>query len=160
MSFLYCGYKNPDIYLYESLILQEEDIMVFMEWSDELSVGIKAIDTQHKVLVKYINDLDDAIKANKGRGELGNIITGLVDYTVRHFDYEEFQFKKHDYSNTEEHVKEHEKLKATVMEFKNKFENQNLDIGDDVMQFLKGWLINHIMKTDKDYSAHLSAHLV
>ena len=134
--------------------------MVFMEWNDELSVGIKSIDTQHKVLVKYINDLDDAIKANKGRNELGSIISGLVDYTIRHFEYEEFQFKKYDYADTADHVKEHEKLKATVMDFKTKFESQNIDIGDDVMQFLKGWLVNHIMKTDKEYSAQLSEHLV
>ncbi len=133
--------------------------MAFMEWSSDLSVGINSIDTQHKVLIKYINELDEAQKNNSERTELGRIIAGLVDYTVRHFQYEEYQFKKYNYADTEAHKKEHEELTQTVLDFKNKFDNGEIDFGPNIMAFLKRWLVEHIMGTDKEYVPCLGEHL-
>ena len=33
----------------------------FVEWSDDLSVGIEEIDVQHQVLVRLINEMHEAI---------------------------------------------------------------------------------------------------
>ncbi len=125
--------------------------MPLIEWTDELSVGIKVIDAQHKVLVKFINDLDQAQKEKREHKELAFIIDGLVDYTIRHFQYEEYQFKKHGYGDSDEHKKEHEALTQTVLGFKEQFDKGDLSFGPSIMDFLKEWLVDHIMKTDKAY---------
>ncbi len=36
--------------------------MAFIEWSEALSVKVSEIDRQHKMLIKMINDLNDAMK--------------------------------------------------------------------------------------------------
>jgi hypothetical protein len=36
-------------------------------WGPSLEVGIKAIDEQHKTLVKLINDLNDAMSSGRGK---------------------------------------------------------------------------------------------
>lgn len=41
--------------------------MAFISWNDRIKVGIKEIDDQHKVLIDYINQLYDAMKARKGK---------------------------------------------------------------------------------------------
>lgn len=129
--------------------------MVFMEWTEELSVGSSNIDAQHKVLVKYINDLDDAIQSNQGEPALKKIINGLVDYTILHFDFEEHQLEKSNYPDLAAHKAEHADLKETVLGFKEQFELGNFKMGNKVLDFLKSWLVDHIMLSDKNYAEHL-----
>lgn len=38
----------------------------FVEWSNELSVGIEEIDAQHKVLVDLLNQIHEAIQQRHG----------------------------------------------------------------------------------------------
>tara|TARA_R110002050_G_scaffold149837_1_gene276484 strand:- start:18 stop:428 length:411 start_codon:yes stop_codon:yes gene_type:complete len=130
--------------------------MPLIEWSNELSVGIKSIDEQHKKLVNMINALHDA-KLTGGSNELlGKIFTGLTTYTQKHFTYEENMFAEYGYSNAEEHKKQHNDLIAQVIELKNKFiGNPQGTISDDLILFLKRWLTNHIMRTDKEYTDFL-----
>ena len=130
--------------------------MPLIEWSAELSVGINSIDEQHKKLVNMINALNDA-KLTGGSSELlGKIFNGLAAYTQKHFTYEENMFAEFGYSNSEEHKRQHNELIAQVAELKEKFmENPRGTINDDLMIFLKRWLTNHIMRTDKDYAEFL-----
>jgi hemerythrin len=50
------------------------DCMSLIEWTDNLSVNIDEIDTQHKKLVGFINELHLAMKGRKAKDVLGKII--------------------------------------------------------------------------------------
>lgn len=130
--------------------------MPLIEWSNELSVGIDSVDEQHKKLVNMINALNDA-KLTGGSNELlGKIFSGLAAYTQKHFAYEENMFAEYGYSDSVEHKKQHNELIAQVVELKEKFmENPQGTMNDELMLFLKRWLTNHIMRTDKEYSEFL-----
>lgn len=130
--------------------------MPLIEWSDELSVGIDSIDEQHKKLVNMINALNDAMLTGSSNELLGKIFTGLAAYTQKHFTYEENMFAEYGYSNSEEHKRQHKELIAQVVELKERFmENPQGTISADLMLFLKRWLTNHIMRTDKEYTEFL-----
>ena len=129
--------------------------MVFMEWTDELSVGSSKIDAQHKVLIKFINDLEDAIHKHQAEVVLKEILNGLVEYTILHFDLEEHQLAMCDYPDLAAHKAEHEDLKKSVLGFKEQYESGNLKLDVKILAFLKVWLIDHIMLTDKNYSDYL-----
>lgn len=43
-----------------------EEIMAYLNWTDELSVGIARIDQQHQKIVGFLNDLYEAMQAGKG----------------------------------------------------------------------------------------------
>ena len=58
--------------------------MSFFEWKDDYSVGIDKIDKQHRKLVGYLNELYESMKAGKGKGTLGAVLKGLVEYTKNH----------------------------------------------------------------------------
>ena len=127
--------------------------MPLIEWSNELSVGIDSIDEQHKKLVNMINALNDAMQTGSSNDLLGKIFSGLAAYTQKHFAYEENMFAEYGYTDSEEHKRQHNELIAQVVELKEKFmENPQGTISADLMQFLKRWLTNHIMRTDKDYA--------
>jgi len=130
--------------------------MPLIEWSTELSVGIKSIDEQHKKLVNMINALNDAMLLGESNELLGEIFSGLAAYTQKHFTYEENMFAEFGYSGSQEHKRQHTELIAQVIELKEKFiENPQGTISADLMLFLKRWLTNHIMRTDKGYTEFL-----
>lgn len=133
--------------------------MPLLEWTSELSVGIDSIDEQHKKLVNMINALNDAMLVGESTDLLQKIFTGLAAYTQKHFAYEENMFAEYGYPDAVEHNRQHIELINQVVELKNKFrENPQETLSADLLLFLKRWLINHIMKTDKEYSAFLQSN--
>lgn len=126
-------------------------------WQPEYSVGVIEIDEQHKRLLDLLNRLQEAMAGGRGRQALGPIVSELVLYTERHFATEERLMRAHQYPDFEAHRKEHETLTRTVQEFLKEFETNKLAMTVRVMQFLKNWLISHILNTDKKYVSHFAA---
>jgi hemerythrin-like metal-binding protein len=125
--------------------------MALFEWSKEFETGVSSIDTQHKVLVDYVNRLDEGKKAGQMASAMSVILDGLVEYTATHFAYEEKIFDKISYSDSTAHKALHGKLVAQVVEFRDKLKSEEAEITDDLMNFLKQWLIDHIQKEDMKY---------
>ena len=132
--------------------------VAYMEWSDKLSVGIDSIDAQHKKLVSMINDLFDAMKAGHGKEKLGQTLDGLVSYAASHFKYEEQLFAKTAYPDAAKHKQEHDELTKTVLAIQEKMKSGvSFSLSMEVMEFLKSWLVNHILGSDKKYGPHLAS---
>ena len=73
-----------------------------------------------------------------------------------HFASEEKYFKQYNYPETEQHAAEHRSLVEQVLEFKKKMEAGQDMISVSLLNFLKGWLINHIQETDMRYGPFLN----
>jgi hemerythrin len=132
--------------------------MSLMEWNDRLSVGVEMIDTDHKRLVAMVNELHDAVRANKGKETLGKVLDGLIDYTATHFGREEVEMKKFKYPAAQAHLAEHAALVKKVLEVQAKYRSGNgAVLTMEVMAFLRDWLLKHIQGTDKALGAFLSA---
>jgi hemerythrin len=131
--------------------------MAFIQWNNNLSVGIAEIDGQHQRLVKLINDLNDAMKVGKGRDITGKILNELTSYTLTHFATEEKYFDKFNYPESDAHKEEHSKFVQKVSAFKKDFEESRVGITIPIMNFLSDWLKNHIAVIDKKYQPFLTA---
>ena len=128
-----------------------------IEWSDQLSVGIEEIDEQHKVLVNLANELNDAIINLHGREKSVSILNELIEYTRIHFAVEESLMRILDYPDYQTHKQHHEELVAEVRELQRKVNDEHKSISFELLQFLKKWLINHIIHEDKLYGPHFIA---
>jgi hemerythrin len=126
--------------------------MSLINWEESLSVKVSEIDTQHKKLVELINKLHDAMKERKANTALGGIIEELVNYALNHFQTEERYFDKFGYLKATSHKKEHKDFVNKVAAFKDDFAKGKMMLSMEIMEFLKGWLINHIKKIDMSYS--------
>lgn len=131
--------------------------MPIMNWSENLSVGIVEIDAQHKNLLAQINQLHDSMKEGKGKEALGKTLDELVTYTAYHFKTEERFFLKFAYPDTPAHKKEHDDLTKKAVDLKDKYSKGQMVLTIEVMNFLKDWLTNHIMVSDKKYAPFLKA---
>jgi len=126
-----------------------------VSWSDKLSVGIPSIDAQHKKLVSMINGLNRAMREKRSQSAMLSIVRGLGEYVVTHFGYEEKLFAKHGYPDIDAHKEVHRNFVAKVQEFESALSSGKATVSMDVLQFLKDWLVEHIMGTDKQYSEFL-----
>jgi hemerythrin len=127
--------------------------MALVQWNDTLSVKINEIDGQHKKLIKMINDLQDAMRAGKGKDTLGLILNELARYTSDHFSTEEKYFERFNYPETATHMNDHARFIRQVGAFKADFESGKIGLTIKLMDFLSDWLQHHIMSVDKQYSA-------
>ncbi|CAK0765350.1 Bacteriohemerythrin [Azospirillaceae bacterium] len=130
--------------------------MPMIEWTPELSVGIKRFDNEHKLIVEMINKLFDAFQNGRGQEAVHDILDQLVDYMRNHTSGEEFLLERHQYPNLLAHRTEHGQMSDQIRAFQQRFENG----GDattciDLLKFLKTWLTNHIQGCDKQYSNFL-----
>jgi len=131
--------------------------MTFMPWSSALMLGIPTIDEQHRCLVALINTLhDEASNPIPDRAVIGEVLEGLVDYTHNHFIEEEVMFQRYGYPQTTAHTEEHGQFTAKAMDWLLRFEEgEEVDI--EAMEFLKEWLLHHILEEDRAYVPFLNA---
>lgn len=125
--------------------------MTFMPWSDDFSVELDEVDEQHKWLFDATNRLhDETNKAVHSREVIGEIIEGLMDYTMNHFIMEEEMFQRYAYPQAQVHKAQHDKFTASILHTLTDFEN-GADVENEVLETLKNWLVQHILKTDTSY---------
>jgi hemerythrin len=131
--------------------------MTFMPWSDDFSVGLDDVDDQHRWLFEATNRLHAEMnKEARSRAVIGEIIEGLMDYTMNHFIMEEELFERHGYPQAQAHKALHDKFTACIMDTLTDFES-GADIEHEVLDILKNWLVQHIMKTDTAYVPYFKA---
>lgn len=126
-----------------------------MIWREQFSTHIPSIDRQHKVLIKYINDLHESAKKEDSSLEMAHILGGLISYTKIHFAYEEMLFRTYNYAETEEHLNSHQRLIEKIAWYKKRFDKKESNVTNELLDLLKYWLNHHILQEDMAYSRYL-----
>ncbi len=128
--------------------------MTLMAWNDGMATNVGDVDEHHKKLIDLINKIYRGIMLKKGKDVVDEALDELVEYTVFHFGYEESLFEKYGYPETAMHKEKHRKLVGQVTDFVNEFKDGK-DVGNELLKFLKDWLMNHILKVDFAYRSFL-----
>lgn len=125
--------------------------MSLVTWSDEFSLGMQEIDAQHSVLIDLINQVWIAAVKRPDRAEALRILDELEKYTITHFTAEEIFMREMNYRNFREHKEEHAQFVARIVEERAKI-SAGAAVTLDIVRFLKDWLLNHILVSDKEYA--------
>ena len=131
--------------------------MALFTWNDSYSVKVTQCDEQHKKLFAIINELADAMRMGKGQEAVGVTVGELLQYTRTHFREEEELMIKAGYPQLPAHQEMHKKFVADVEALQKQAQSGQSANSIKVLNLLRDWLLNHIQKTDKQYSAHLNA---
>lgn len=119
-------------------------------WSRSYSVGVTQMDKEHQRLIDIINNLYAAMRSGRSKDSIGSILDELIDYTKTHFAHEEKLMREAGYAGFDEQKQAHEALISQVAEVQQKY-RAGTALGQEVMTFLKNWLVNHIQGADKKY---------
>ncbi|MEK6673351.1 MAG: bacteriohemerythrin [Nitrospirota bacterium] len=133
-----------------------------MQWTEDLSVGIKTIDDQHKELFNRINSLVDTIKDHTCKYKIGDVIKFLEDYIVEHFSLEQKIMRESGYPNYDPHRLQHEKFIQNFFELKVELEKieawrrpGSYDLSVATNQIVVDWILDHISMIDKQLGEFL-----
>jgi len=123
-----------------------------LRWHDDYSVGIEAIDKQHRRLFDLANQLAVEI----GSEAVAEAVESLVAYTMYHFAEEEGLLRRHGYSEVEGHQQRHRTLLDQVREFGDRLSGTGLS-ADELTDFLHKWIVNHILIEDRKFGPFLNS---
>lgn len=131
--------------------------MALMKWQDSFSIGNPLLDSDHRILVNLLNQLHDALDTGQSRKVVGSVIGVLAEYVEHHFRREEALLARTDYPDRVEHEKAHRALEARVRDIRDRWiAGERSALGDEVLEFLKKWLTEHILVSDKAYGPWLA----
>lgn len=123
------------------------------EFTEEYLTGIELIDKEHEELFHIVERADQLIKsldASSSYDKIIHILEELKGYTKNHFADEEEYMESIHYEGLDAQKRAHE---AFIDKLENidlqEIENNPEEYLQKLLEFLLGWLINHILHTDK-----------
>ncbi|MDH4225758.1 MAG: bacteriohemerythrin [Deltaproteobacteria bacterium] len=122
----------------------------YFEWNDSYSVGVKAFDEDHKIIMHLLNEL---LKGHDSKADMqaqGEILIELIKYTRYHFRHEEELMIQSEYPDYPAHREHHDLLFDKVLKFTNDYLNRAMDFMA-ITTFLMEWWLGHIQEEDKQY---------
>jgi len=129
-------------------------------WTEALSVGIDAIDEDHKTLIALLNSFIQAVDDDEGVMEFDSTFRMFMDFATEHFAREEALMEKAGYEDLDAHIRGHRMLAEQLTEMHNRvLMSASAELQDDVREFLTEWLSIHIMVKDQGYSDVVKSYL-
>jgi hemerythrin len=131
-------------------------------WRESLSIGIEAIDNQHKELLLRFDGLLSACHTGKGAEELKGLQLFLEEYVHTHFNDEEALQKLHRYPDYVAHRAEHIYFIEQIKKLKAETEENGISTHHVVETngMLLKWLLNHISKVDTKFGTFIKTEAV
>ncbi len=125
--------------------------MEFIDWNDTYNCGIKEIDNQHRGLFDLISKLHDTKSVYENDKYFIATYNLFAKFARIHFATEERYMLDAEYSNFIAHKKSHDNFLIKLEKFTNDLSEPTQEIHSTILNFLKEWYIEHILRMDRDY---------
>lgn len=123
-----------------------------MEWSDEYSVGIEEIDSQHRRLVKLFSMVGASIERNRSSCEDGlDWIETLKGVAESHMEFEEALMRLYDYQEIVEHQQAHRLFIRKMAVILKTTPNEPAVVAV-LTGYLSEWLKGHVRGADARFA--------
>ncbi len=121
------------------------------KWNDKYSVGISIIDGEYKEFIDIINKVIVAKEHNDKPEEVREVLYEMIKYAINHFATEETRMIKFNFPEYQLHRNEHLDFTDKAVASINKVINGDYQVANEILEYLKRWLVNHIQETDRKY---------
>ena len=133
--------------------------MPFFNWSQDMSVGVELIDSDHQALIGLINELHDAVEGQDNPSLPGDTFDRLIEYVERHFAREEAVMQACDYPNTRPHRVQHDRFTHEMRNLRARYVGDDAtEAAEELLDFLKTWLRRHILVEDMAYRSYVEGN--
>ena len=123
--------------------------MALIVWNARFETGFTIFDDHHKHLVVLLNKVAALCAGRNQTSEISEVLGELVSYTQYHFAAEEEWMRDHKYPDFDKHHGEHVALLQSVASYMQRLDRENtVGITDELLSFLKQWLLSHILAND------------
>ncbi len=132
--------------------------MALLHWKDEYSLGIDAVDHEHKELIDLINRLHDELStegaALSAEAFFGDLFKGIS----AHFALEERFMRERNYDHLTQHKADHERLLDEIRDMMDEFIGDRAVGSSDLSARLDAWFSRHFETHDARLHNALGSH--
>jgi hemerythrin len=126
------------------------------EWSEAMSVGVQALDSDHKCLVRIINLLDEVHDSKEASRTIETVLDTLMLYGRFHFAREEKVMATCEFPGTSFHMAEHQGFARYISTLRERYGRKaDAEMASELLQYLTGWLRHHILIQDMAFKPYV-----
>lgn len=131
--------------------------MALLQWKDRYSVGVPAVDHEHRELIDLINRLHDEWVKGGSPGSVESFFGDLYMGISAHFALEERFMRERQYDQLAAHKKDHERLLDEIRDIMDDFVDE-AQTASALAGRLEAWFSRHFETHDARLHKALGAH--
>jgi hemerythrin len=132
--------------------------MGLLHWEKRYSVGIEAVDHEHRELVDLVNRLYDEARARGSKIAALGFFGDLFKAISAHFALEERFMRERGYDQLMQHKNDHERLLDEIRDIMEDYETTDLFDEQLLAQRLDAWFSRHFETHDARLHHALGGH--
>jgi hemerythrin len=132
--------------------------MGLLHWEKRYSVGIEAVDHEHRELVELINRLHEQAKAQGSKVAVLGFFGDLYKAISAHFALEERLMREKGYDQLRQHKGDHERLLDEIRDIMEDYEVNDIFEERQLAQRLDAWFSRHFESHDARLHRALGNH--
>jgi len=129
--------------------------MSLITWRNEFSVGVDAVDHEHRELIGLINELDEAMGANADQATVVGALGEIYARVAAHFALEEKEMRAARYTALNSHKQDHEVLLDELLDVIDSVDAQGRYDREDLSTTLDRWFSDHFRTHDAKLHSEL-----
>jgi hemerythrin-like metal-binding protein len=124
-------------------------------WSAEFSVGVPEFDRQHHQIIDVINRMLASRETSPHSETVSDALDELSRFADRHFKAEEAFLTERNYSALEEQKASHQLFRRRTLELCQMALEHTSSTPSELLAFVRGWWVRHILEADRRYAREL-----
>jgi len=129
--------------------------MTLLEWRDDFSVGVPAVDHEHHELIDLINRLHDQLVKPFSETSIDEFLGEIYARIAAHFALEERIMRTRHYDRFREHKEDHERLMDDLRDIMDRHEDSYDYEDSELAGMLQRWFGDHFRTHDARLHQHL-----
>ncbi len=130
--------------------------MSLINWRDEFSVGVAAVDHEHREMIALINELDGAMQDDTSQASVVQALGEIYARISAHFALEEKIMRDARYTYFAEHKQDHEQLLDELLDVVDSVDEKGRYDRADLSRSLERWFSDHFRTHDAKLHRELS----
>ncbi len=127
-----------------------------MAWTDELSIGISAVDAQHKGIIETLARLCETV-ADGESWDATLVLSGdMIDLFESHFTSEESFMRSIRYPGVDVHVEAHSAFFTDFSGLVYRIEKHDGSVAGDLVKCVRSWAFDHVDVLDRKIARYVS----
>jgi hemerythrin len=130
--------------------------VTLLTWNHACTVGVRAMDDQHGILMDAMNELRLAVVHGCGREQVSELLDRLIEFTRMHFWSEEQLMEQSGFHGLAEHRAQHHSILAQMLQSAHRVQyGEGVELGSILCSLREGY-IEHIEGLDQQYGPWLN----
>jgi hemerythrin len=125
--------------------------LTFIQWNANFTVGVEAVDLEHRGLINAINALEEAVEGNYESSRALPLVARVAKESQSHFASEEAAMVEAGYPGATLHALKHQHMMDQILAFIARYGRDTSSLNQYTLNLLRDTLTLHIGNEDASF---------